>query len=256
MNTDPPPPKAMKTCKVGVVDTKKTGCVCTCCHVSNLDRKECVIFLIRNYAMTIPYVAQALSNRHRERSCKEFVCKQCHAKLKVGIKIRETAPIGNKRVTAVASTLECQNTNTVSVPMSKSDNMSGHNVMKESRNVVQNANSQNANQIAQTRPIPLPQSSPNNVGFNATTEIVKGLNNNKCVCTCCHISDINRAKCIIFKESRYNMYNFTVQKALQYRYNSPTAKEFICKKCDRSLLKYKVPSESVCLPTKKCIIGG
>ena len=45
--------------------------------------------------------------------------------------------------------------------------------MKESRNVVQNANSQNANQIAQTRPIPLPQSLPNNVGFNATTEIVK-----------------------------------------------------------------------------------
>ena len=128
----------------------------------------------------------------------------------MGIKIRESAPIGNKRVTAIASTLECQNTNTVSVPMSKSDNTSGRNIMKESRNVVQNANSQNANQIAQTRPIPLPQSSPNNLGFNATTEIVKGLNNNKCVCTCCHISDINRAKCIIFKESRYNMGNFTV----------------------------------------------
>ena len=103
MNTDPPPPKAMKTCKVGVVDTKKTGCVCTCCHVSNLDRRECVIFLICNYAMTIPYVAQALSNRHRERSCKEFICKKCHAKLKVEIKIRESAPIDNKRVTAVAS---------------------------------------------------------------------------------------------------------------------------------------------------------
>ena len=254
MNTDPPPPKAMKISKVGVVDTKKTGCVCTCCHVSNLDRRECVVFLIRNYAMTIPYVAQALSHRHREQSCKEFICKQCHAKLKVGIKSIESAPIGNNRVTAVASTLECQNTNAMGVPVSKSDNSYGHNVVKESSNVVQNSNSQNANQIAQTSPIPPPQSAPNNVGFHTSIEIVKGLNDNKCVCTCCHITDMNRQKCIIFKESRYNMGNFTVQKALQYRYHYPTAKEFICKKCDKSLLKYKLPSESVCSPTKKCII--
>ena len=169
--------------------------------------------------MTIPYVAQALSHRHSEQSCKEFICKQCHAKLKVGIKSIESAPIGNNRVNAVASTLECQNTNVMGVPVSKSDNAYGHNVVKESSNVVQNCNSQNANQIVQTSPIPPPQSSPNNVGFDTSIEIVKGLNNNKCVCTCCHITDMNRGKCIIFKESRYNMGNFTVQKALQYRYH-------------------------------------
>ena len=118
MNTDPPPPKAMKICKVEVINTEKTGFICTCCHVSNLDRKKCVIFLTRNYTMTIPYVAQALSHRHRKRSCKEFICKQCHAKLKVGIKSAGSAPVGNKSVTAGTSSLECQNTNPMSVPVS------------------------------------------------------------------------------------------------------------------------------------------
>ena len=29
--------------------TKKSGCVCTCCHKHNFERKNCVIFVRENY---------------------------------------------------------------------------------------------------------------------------------------------------------------------------------------------------------------
>ena len=42
-------------------DSKKYGCVCTCCHRSNLPWYDCVIFLKQNYNFNIPGVANALS---------------------------------------------------------------------------------------------------------------------------------------------------------------------------------------------------
>ena len=46
---------------VDTKDSKKYGCVCTCCHRSNLPWYECVIFLKQNYNFNIPAVANALS---------------------------------------------------------------------------------------------------------------------------------------------------------------------------------------------------
>ena len=47
-------------------ESKKYGCVCTCCHIDNLPRYKCVIFLTKNYNFDIPAVANALAKRHRE----------------------------------------------------------------------------------------------------------------------------------------------------------------------------------------------
>ena len=33
--------------------TKKSGCVCTCCHKLNFERKNCVIFVRRTTILTI-----------------------------------------------------------------------------------------------------------------------------------------------------------------------------------------------------------
>ena len=47
-------------------ESKKYGCVCTCCPTDDLPWYKCVIFLTKNYNFYIPAVANALSKRHRE----------------------------------------------------------------------------------------------------------------------------------------------------------------------------------------------
>ena len=42
-------------------DSKKYGCVRTCCYRSNLPWYDCIIFLKQNYNFNIPAVANALS---------------------------------------------------------------------------------------------------------------------------------------------------------------------------------------------------
>ena len=42
-------------------ESKMYGCVCTCCHIENLPRYKCVIFLTKNYNFDIPAVANALA---------------------------------------------------------------------------------------------------------------------------------------------------------------------------------------------------
>ena len=70
--------------------TKHSGCVCTCCHTKNLERKDCVIFISCNYSMYIPHVARALSHQYREPRNKEFICKQCYVLLNGGYPIKNT----------------------------------------------------------------------------------------------------------------------------------------------------------------------
>ena len=60
-------------------ESKKYGCVCTCCHANELPWYNCVIFLRQNYNLNIPALANALSKRQ-----KEFICKPCHKELKDG----------------------------------------------------------------------------------------------------------------------------------------------------------------------------
>ena len=62
---------------------------------------------------------------------------------------------------------------------------------------------------------------------------------NHCICTCCHKPDLPRSQCIIFKASRYNSDNTVVSNALSNCFVASTTKEFICKKCDKSLLAAK-----------------
>ena len=62
---------------------------------------------------------------------------------------------------------------------------------------------------------------------------------NHCICTCCHKPDLPRSQCIIFKASRYNSDNSVISHALSNHFVVSTAKEFICKKCDKSLLAEK-----------------
>ena len=62
----------------------KQACVCTCCHASNLQRHQCVIFIPKNYNFFIPAVSTSLSKWHRVWGCKELICKKCHVLLKSG----------------------------------------------------------------------------------------------------------------------------------------------------------------------------
>ena len=43
-----------------------------------------MIFLQHNYNLLIPSVAKALSKRCKATKSKEFICKKCHASLKMG----------------------------------------------------------------------------------------------------------------------------------------------------------------------------
>ena len=63
-------------------ESKKYGCVCTCCHAIDLPQYKCVIFLRNNYNFDIHAVANALLKRCREIRQKEFICKPCHKQLK------------------------------------------------------------------------------------------------------------------------------------------------------------------------------
>ena len=65
-------------------ESKKYGCVCTCCHADDLPWCKCVIFLRNNYNFDIPAVANALSKGHRGIAQKEFMCKPCNKQLKDG----------------------------------------------------------------------------------------------------------------------------------------------------------------------------
>ena len=62
---------------------------------------------------------------------------------------------------------------------------------------------------------------------------------NHCICTCCHKPDLPRSQCIIFKALRYNSDNCVIPHALSNCFVVSTGKEFICKKCDKSLLAEK-----------------
>ena len=41
-------------------ESKKYGCVYTCCHATDLPLYNCVIFVRQNYILNIPAVANAL----------------------------------------------------------------------------------------------------------------------------------------------------------------------------------------------------
>ena len=69
---------------------------------------------------------------------------------------------------------------------------------------------------------------------------------NHCICTCCHKPDLPRSQCIIFKASRYNSDNSVISHALSNCFVVSTAKEFICKKCDKSSLAEKMPVDARC----------
>ena len=65
------------------------------------------------------------------------------------------------------------------------------------------------------------------------------------ICTCCHKPDLPRSQCIIFKASRYNSGNSAISHALSNHFVVSKGKEFICKKCDKSLLAEKMPVDAV-----------
>ena len=46
--------------------TKKSVCICTCCHKDNFERKSCVIFVGKNHNFNNKLVADALKQRYRE----------------------------------------------------------------------------------------------------------------------------------------------------------------------------------------------
>ena len=68
---------------------------------------------------------------------------------------------------------------------------------------------------------------------------------NHCICTCCHKPDLPRSQCTIFKASRYNSDNSVISHALSNHFVVSTGKEFICKKCDKSLLAEKMAADAV-----------
>ena len=44
-----------------ITESKKFGCVCTCCHRNDLPWYDCLIFVQQNYNLNTPTVANALS---------------------------------------------------------------------------------------------------------------------------------------------------------------------------------------------------
>ena len=68
---------------------------------------------------------------------------------------------------------------------------------------------------------------------------------NHFICKCCHKPDLPRSQCIIFMASRYSSDNSVISNALSNCFVASTAKEFISKKCDKSLLAEKMPVDAV-----------
>ena len=69
---------------------------------------------------------------------------------------------------------------------------------------------------------------------------------NHCICTCYHKPDLPRSQCIIFKASRHISNNTVVCIVLSNCFVASTTMEFICKKCDKSLLAEKMPVDARC----------
>ena len=158
-------------------ESKKYGCVCTCCHADDLPQYKCVIFLRNNYNFDIPAVANALSKRYREIRQKEFICKPCHKQLKDGKYSNNVQNCGNSDLFGSNLTHE----------QNDQDTVHGSRTHNES-NMTCNFPAQYMTQ---------------------STTLT-----NYCLCTCCHKTDIPRSQCIIFKESKYNFGNAVVQEAL------------------------------------------
>ena len=79
---------------------------------------------------------------------------------------------------------------------------------------------------------------------------------NHCMFTCCNKPDLPRSQCIIFKASRYNSDNTVVSSAMSNHFDVSTTKEFICKKCDKSLLAEKMllmPDVDYKIPRRKYV---
>ena len=183
-------------------ESKKYGCVCTCCCTDNLPWYKCVIFLRKNYNFYIPAVANALSKRHREIRQKEFICKPCHKQLKDG---------------------KCSN----NVQNCDNSDLFGSNLNHEqsSQDNVNESRTDNENNMT--------------CDFPSLYMTLTAIFTNYCLCTCCHKTDIPGSQCIMFKESKYKFGSAVVWEALSNRFSIPTSKEYICKKCDKHLLVEK-----------------
>ena len=154
-------------------ESKKYGCVCTCCHIDNLPQYKCVIFLTKNYNFEIPAVANALSKRHREIRQKEFICKPCHKQLKDG---KYSKNVQN-----------CDHSD-----------LFGSNVNHEqgSQDILHDSRTPHENNVTYDLPSL----------YMTQTMILT----NHCLSTCCHKTVIPRSQCIIFKDSKYNFDNAVV----------------------------------------------
>ena len=158
-------------------ESKKYGCVCTCCPADDLPRYRCVICLRNNYNFDIPAVANALSKRYREIRQKEFICQPCHKQLKDSKYSNNVQNCGNSNL--FGSNLTHEENDQDTVHRSRADNESN-----------------------------MTCDFPTQYMTQSTTLT------NYCLCTCCHKTDIPRLQCIIFIESKYNFGNAVVQEAL------------------------------------------
>ena len=53
-------------------------CLCTCCHKTDVQRSQCIIFKQSKYNFDNAVVVQALSNRFSIPTSKEYICKKCN----------------------------------------------------------------------------------------------------------------------------------------------------------------------------------
>ena len=183
-----------------ITESKKYGCVCTCCHRNDLPWYNCVILVKHNYNLNIPAVANALSKQYREIRQKEFICKSCHKELKDGKYSKNVQNYPNSDMFGA----------NVNIYQNKQDNVQEKRIHYE-KNIISDCLANYTSQSTTLR--------------------------NYCLCACCHKTDIPRSQCIIFKESKYNYDNTIIVVALSNRFLVPTSTEYICKKCDKDLLE-------------------
>ena len=154
-------------------ESKKCGCVCSCCHTYDLPQYKCAIFLRNNYNFDIPAVANALSKIHREIRQKEFIWKSYCKQLKDGKYSNNVENCDNSVLLGSNSNHEQDNQDNVHASRTHNKN-----------NMTYDFSSLYMTQITTLT--------------------------NYCLCTCCHKTDIPRSQSIIFKESKYNFGNAVV----------------------------------------------
>ena len=217
------------TCK----KTKKSDCVCTCCHADNLNRRACVIFREALYDMSNAQIAHLLRARLKQNNCKELICKKCHTAIE-NLKGRSATTTS---ISSHYSMSACENGETGQ----GSSCITSVSVLSEKMGVGPEMHMPSSEQTSKVTYPSQEQVSTFADNILPLQEDEVSTPDNAFICTCCHVKNPNRRKYVYFSLANYDQNNDVVDRALQYRFSRSYMREVICKKCHNSLKKCMLP---------------